>query len=223
VLLLIDLDNTLVDRAAAFASWARSFAGEHSGQGSDEAIADWIIRADRNGYTPRPQLAGAISERLGLPGSQAAIDALVDRLVYEHVELVEPYPGIRDQLARLVDDGHRFVIVSNGPTRQQSLKLRRTGVDHAAAGVVISEQFGVKKPDLRIFAEGLRLGGAAGSDAWMVGDDVTADMVGGRAAGLRTAWVEHGRPWPEPWQPTVRAPDVTAALQAIVRLDDAAG
>jgi len=223
VLLLIDLDNTLIDRAASFAAWARSFAREHEdGAGGDETAA-WIVAADRNGYTPRPELAGAIARRLGLEASGPAIEALVDRIVFEHVELVEPYPGVPERLARLVDDGHRFVIVTNGPTRQQSLKLERTGVGRLAAGIVISEQFGVKKPDVSIFGEGLRLGGLPAAGAWMIGDDVAADMAGGRAAGLQTAWIGHGRPWPEAWLPTVSAPGLLEALDSIDQIEASRG
>ena len=32
----------------------------------------------------------------------------------------------------------------------------------------------------------------------MVGDSADTDIAGGRAAGLRTAWLHHGREWERP-------------------------
>ena len=107
------------------------------------------------------------------------------------------------------------MIVTNGPVEQQSRKLRRTGVAEHAAAVIISEGFGVKKPDRGIFEEALRLGGGSPSTTWMVGDDVTADVAGARALGLRTAWIDHGRAWPHPWRPTVQAATAADALDLV--------
>jgi FMN phosphatase YigB (HAD superfamily) len=65
-LLLIDLDNTLVDRAGAFDRWAREFmsarevasAGEvASARGGGAADAEWLVAADRDGLESRERLA----------------------------------------------------------------------------------------------------------------------------------------------------------------------
>ncbi|WP_433498493.1 HAD hydrolase-like protein [Sphaerimonospora sp. CA-214678] len=48
----------------------------------------------------------------------------------------------------------------------------------------------------------------------MIGDNRTADMPGGRAAGLRTIWIDRGT-WPAS---TIRPITVTDVLQAIETL-----
>jgi putative hydrolase of the HAD superfamily len=45
-LLLVDLDNTLIDRAGAFARWARQFVSARHGAAVD---VQWLIDADRDG------------------------------------------------------------------------------------------------------------------------------------------------------------------------------
>lgn len=50
MLLLVDLDNTLVDRTSAFACWATNFVRSLGRPDSDAA---WLITADRDGYEPR--------------------------------------------------------------------------------------------------------------------------------------------------------------------------
>ncbi len=64
-LLLVDLDNTLIDRAGAVDRWAQEFAAAHGG---DPVDAAWLVSADRDGLESRERLAGMIAERFGLDG-----------------------------------------------------------------------------------------------------------------------------------------------------------
>ncbi|QJU53863.1 HAD-IA family hydrolase [Herbiconiux sp. KACC 21604] len=209
MLLLLDLDNTLLDRAGAFALWAERFAAEFAL--GDGAVA-WIVAADRNGHTPRPELAAAIVSHWQLELEPAA---LVERLVYEHVDTIAVYDGVAERLHRLADSGVVLVIVTNGPVEQQSRKIRRTGIDERMLGTVISEAVGVKKPERGIFDAAFELAGGAHPETWMVGDDVVNDMHGGRALGLRTGWVSHGAAWTESWRPTVAAETPAEVLDLI--------
>jgi HAD superfamily hydrolase (TIGR01549 family) len=194
----LDLDNTLVDRDGAFASWVEGAVLTWGGDASD---ARWLLDADRSGYTPRRELAQMIQERLTPPSST---DTIVDQLLYEHVALIACYPGVVDELERLTRAGVALVVITNGESGQQRMKLRRTGLDRVVMHSVISGELGAKKPDRRIF-DAARAAVPDDGFAWMVGDHVTADIAGARAAGCSTAWVSHGRPWPETWTPDLVA------------------
>jgi putative hydrolase of the HAD superfamily len=92
-------------------------------------------------------------------------------------------------------------------------------VDRVVPGWTISEGAGVRKPDRRIFevaaaAAGVPLGPAA----WMVGDSAQADVGGGVAAGLRTAWVTLNRDWPADltFRPDVTGATGAAALRTVI-------
>jgi HAD superfamily hydrolase (TIGR01549 family) len=209
---LLDLDNTLVDRDAAFSRWADDAISSWGGDVSD---ATWLVEADAHGYTPRAQLAAMIIERYDLPAAQ--IDDLVTRLLYEHVDYIECYPGVLVQLAELAHIGEPLVIVTNGDSRQQRMKLERTGLTRIVTGSAISAELGFKKPDPRIFSAALEIAESDGF-AWMVGDHIEADIVGGRAAGLATAWVTHGRTWTERWEPTLMERSTAEALASISTL-----
>ena len=50
-LLLVDLDNTLIDRAGAVGRWAREFA---SARGGSEADAEWLAAGAGQGGCPVP-------------------------------------------------------------------------------------------------------------------------------------------------------------------------
>jgi putative hydrolase of the HAD superfamily len=66
VLLLIDLDNTLIDRAAAFKGWAESRFWQPFGQ----SAVSWVVAADRDGYEPRESLSRQIADRFGVDAGE---------------------------------------------------------------------------------------------------------------------------------------------------------
>lgn len=203
--MLVDLDGTLVDRATAFAAWAGPFVRQVGG--SDDDVR-WLLDLDADGYAPRVDVARALQERFGLAGG---VPHLVDRLLFEHVEAVAPYPGVVDGVRALRGEGAVVVVVTNGTVAQQERKLRVSGLLAEVDDVVVSEAVGVKKPDGAVFAAALegavRCGGTG--RAWMLGDHPVADVAGGRASGLSTGWVSHGRPWPGG-----PAPDLSASTTA---------
>ncbi|MGK2865809.1 MAG: HAD family hydrolase [Mycobacterium sp.] len=212
---LLDLDNTLVDRDGGFLRWARDAVPSWGG---DTADVDWLVDADASGYTPRAQLAQVILGRLNPPVCSSA--DLIDRLLYDHIEYVECYPGVAAQLDELVALEIPLVIVTNGDSQQQRMKLRHTGLDRVISGVVISGELGFKKPDSRIFEKAVGVIAVADEVVWMVGDHVEADIAGARAVGYSTAWVSHGRAWSQPWRPTLtagRTADVLALLNGEIR------
>ena len=87
----------------------------------------------------------------------------------------------------------------------QRAKLELLGIDRLVDFVLVSEEFGVAKPDPEIFREALRLAGVRPEEAIFVGDSVEFDMAGAQAAGIPTVWVNrHQRPWTEPGPPPTR-------------------
>lgn len=207
--ILLDLDNTLVDRDAAFAHWVEDAV---AGWGGDPSDVQWLVHADAHGYTPRADLATMILGRI--TSCTEGVDDLVDRLLYEHVAHIKCYPGVLPRLGELADMGHSLVIVTNGGSRQQRMKVERAGLGDLVALLAISGELGYKKPDPRIFAAAQDLAGTQAT-TWMVGDHIDADMAGAREAGLNTAWVTHGRQWTEPWLPTLMDRTTAGALGAI--------
>jgi putative hydrolase of the HAD superfamily len=96
-------------------------------------------------------------------------------------------------------------IVTNGPAEVQRAKLELLGIDRLVDFVLVSEEFGVAKPDPKIFREALRLAGVKPVEAIFVGDSVEFDMAGARAADIPTIWVNRDRrPWPELGAPPSR-------------------
>lgn len=115
------------------------------------------------------------------------------------LELAAGYREIRSSLHALLPDA-RFVLeslgrrtklglVTNGPSDLQREKLDVLGLSEAFGAVAVSGELGVAKPDARIFRTALDRLRVSPSEAAMVGDSASADIAGGRAAGLLTVQV----------------------------------
>ena len=201
-LLLVDLDNTLIDRTGAFARWARKFAAAHGGGAAE---VEWLVAADSDGLETRARLAALIAGRSGRDGDGEA-RVLAD-LGAGMVSQIIPDGEVAGALRRARSSGWVPFVVTNGTVAQQERKLRHTGLDQEVAGWVISEGAGVRKPDPEIFRLAAARAGQSLAGAWMIGDSAEADIAGARNAGLPCIWLDRGRQWPL----TGFHPDHTAA------------
>ncbi|GHA51110.1 hypothetical protein GCM10010372_58840 [Streptomyces tauricus] len=221
-LLMLDLDNTLVDRDAAFREAASAFLTDHRLPVDDLA---WLMSVDGSGYTPRDEVARAMAARYGAAVSAASVRDLLDRGAADRVVLAE---AVRAALVAAVDAGWTCVIVTNGRVGQQETKIRRTGLDRIVHGWVISEAVGCKKPAPEIFRaaaavagpsqDGTSLNEAWLHGAWLIGDSPHADIGGASALdGVRSVWVSAGRPWTDTTcRPTHITADTASALTYVV-------
>jgi len=94
-----------------------------------------------------------------------------------------------------------LVSVSNG-----NADIERIGLAHLFRHSIASRDCGVAKPDPAIFHAACARLGLPPERVLHVGDDPLLDVVGARAAGLRTAWINRsGASWAHPDQ----RPDLT--------------
>ncbi|MGI5162240.1 HAD family hydrolase [Microbispora sp. CA-102843] len=113
--------------------------------------------------------------------------------------------------------GWRVAIVTNGTADNQLGKIRQTGLAEVVDAYALSGLEGIRKPDVGLFEiAAKRCGVALAEGGWMIGDNLTADIAGGRAAGLRTIWIDRGI-WPGVDHEADHA--VTDVLQAIEILE----
>jgi FMN phosphatase YigB (HAD superfamily) len=187
---LFDLDNTLLDRTAPFARWARMFAAEH---GLGAAAVRTLVAEDRDGFRPRDEFAAAVSKRFG-------VDLAYDDYLGVYLDGFAGDDSVFAGLDGLRAAGWLTGVVTNGFTTTQNSKIDRTGLRRHVDFVCVSQTVGVWKPEPGIFEIALReLGVDPSHDRsghWMVGDALHADIAGGVAAGIPTIWLHRGRELP---------------------------
>jgi putative hydrolase of the HAD superfamily len=212
-LLLLDLDNTLIDRAAAFRRWAVSFAAAHGE--SQPAAAAWLIEGDRDGFKPRERFAAEIQERFGLTRRQE--DDVLAELRAGLVENITLDPALPDALDRARAAGWDRIVVTNGTVVQQERKLRHTGLVNHVDGWVISEGAGIRKPDPGIFRLAAERAGCPLDGAWMIGDSPELDIQGARNVGISSVWLRRDRTWAiTDFKPTLTKDTCAAAIDAVI-------
>ncbi|GGL19081.1 hypothetical protein Sme01_36180 [Sphaerisporangium melleum] len=186
-LALFDLDNTLVDLDEAFRTWVGEFTEEH-GLGS-EAV-DFMVTLDRGGIPHRELFFAKVRERFTLPDG---VEELWDRYRRRMPGLVRCRPQVLDGLVQLRASGWRVAVVTNGTADNQRGKIQRTRLVEAIDAYVLSGVEGIRKPDVALFEiAAKRCGMTLTGGGWMIGDSLIADIAGGRAAGLRTIWIDRG-------------------------------
>jgi putative hydrolase of the HAD superfamily len=210
-LLLLGLDDTLLDRAAAFRGWAIDFLRQI---GAPEFDLEWLLSVDADGMASHWDVAEALRERYGLripviDLMEAVRDGVLERLY------LDPMVACALQIAG--NAGWTPLIVTNGDARLQELKVRATGLYRYVAGWVISEAVGVRKPNPRIFAIAAERARMRLAGSWVVGDSPEADIGGAAAVGLHSVWIHRGRVWYERrYAPTRTADGPIAALAAVM-------
>ncbi|MZD08211.1 HAD-IA family hydrolase [Streptomyces sp. SID5785] len=210
-LLMLDLDNTLVDRDAAFHAAVAEFLAGH---GLPPTDLSWVAALDAGGYARREEVAAGMTQRYGRSIPISAIRTLLDTGAADRVELAD---STRTALEAARADGWSCVIVTNGRTAQQEAKIRRTGLDRLVRTWVISEAVGHKKPAPEIFRAAASTVGLPLRGSWVIGDSPHADIGGADALGLRSVWVSADRPWTEAaYRPTHIAANVDSALACVI-------
>ena len=109
-------------------------------------------------------------------------------------------------------------MITNGPTETQHAKIDLLGIRAHFDFIIVSEEFGVPKPEAAIFEEALRLGRAEPDRSVFIGDSPEHDIAGAHNAGIRSVWMNRsGRRWAGPIQePDFSVDSLTAVMQLLL-------
>ena len=194
----LDLDDTLwpiwptIERAElALAAWLAQRA-----PGAAALFADKEARLAVRAHVlqSRPELGHDLSAirresiRIALHRSQedTRLAEPAFEVFFAERMRVDLYEDVLPALAAL---SARFplIAVSNG-----NAHVARVGLGQFFAHSLSASDFGVAKPDARIFHAAACRVGVAPADVLHVGDDAALDVLGALAAGMQTVWVNRG-------------------------------
>jgi putative hydrolase of the HAD superfamily len=203
---LLDLDDTLiVDDALTEQAWraaCRKFAPK-IGSINDEDLCK-VIRLTANHYWENPEQhrSGRLNlyqsrreivrqslSSLGFKSNELA-DGLADTYSSEKERAITLVPGALETLQSLKKDGVRLALLTNGSPETQRRKIERFGLAPYFDYILIEGEFGVGKPDQRVFSAALGKLSVSPSQACMVGDDLPRDIASAMRAGIFSFWVD---------------------------------
>ncbi|MCU1459574.1 MAG: HAD-superfamily hydrolase, subfamily variant 3 [Actinomycetia bacterium] len=176
---LFDVDGTLVDTNYLHTlAWSRAFA----------EVGEWAPMK-------------AIHRHIGMGGDQLVPDVLGhdcpeahearERHYRELMGEAKVFPGARELLRRLHDDGLTVVLASSAPGSELEAMMDLLDAGDAIDATTSSSDADRSKPAPDIFQAAMRAGNVDRERALVVGDSVW-DVQAARAAGLACVGVESG-------------------------------
>ena len=197
--ILFDVDDTLFDRNGAqlmaLDVITREFRDLFAGI-DRQAMVDAFLESDRlttlafYGGIPtienvRVRRAQVFLDLLGLDGAHA--DAIAALYVETYPRMDAPVDGAV-ALVEALAPRFQLGVVSNSLPDVQYQKLETLGIGHFFDCIVLSEEFGIRKPAPAIFWHATGLLGREPEECLYVGDSYAADVVGAKRAGLLACW-----------------------------------
>lgn len=171
--ILFDLDNTLIDRDAAFNQLLRSsFA--------DPSEISLLAEIDDSGYGNRDSLFLNWKRLTGQAMCMATFGSQLASYVRPNPLLLQSL----GQLAKMTTIG----IITNGGVQTQTAKWLAAGLNTIVPRerLWISEELGIAKPNPAIFRLTCEQLGFRASECLYVGDQIAIDIEGAKAANLKT-------------------------------------
>ena len=182
---LMDIDDTLLD------------FGKCAEQAMRIGFAEWGLPYDDSTYATFTRINDGLwlmIERGELTTQQLFEKRFLD-LLYE---TAIPVDGA-DEICRYLKEKYILCAASNAFHDQQLNRLEMAGLLPYFDHVFVSESLGYRKPE-KAFFDACRafLPDVAADECMMIGDSLTADITGGKNAGMKTIWYNHThRPVPE--------------------------
>lgn len=101
-----------------------------------------------------------------------------------------PFDGVPEALATLRSRGIYIGLGTNMTAEWQIRKIDHLGIADLFDGIVSSEEAGVEKPAKAFFAYCARKAGVALNECLFIGDNLEADVLGARDAGMDALWFQ---------------------------------
>ena len=201
----LDLDNTLLDFDRSEATALGKTLRERGIHPSEEMLRRYHVinmacwKKLETGELTREQVMAVRFERLlaeyHAAGSGREVSERYEALLAKEHHLM---PGARELLETLAPR-YDLYAASNGSAAVQYQRLYDAGVTGYFRDIFISEEVGFDKPDPRFFQRCFdTIPGFSRERAILVGDSLTSDIRGGRAARIRTCWYAPGQMEREP-------------------------
>ena len=195
---LFDIDNTLIDfgESAAIAM-PRLF--EVMGYPYTPEVPQlyhkfnaplWaaLERGEITGQYLRSIRWGCIMKALGIECDSVKMEAEYAEQLARVAILVD---GADELIKYLKEKGYVIAIASNSYQAQQERRTKLAGLDKYIDYYFTSMDMGVEKPSVEFFNRCFeRLGNPSKDEMIMIGDSLTADVAGGKGAGIATIWFD---------------------------------
>ena len=201
--ILFDLDDTLLDHVGASRAAVLAYAASLPDWVHDEdtTLERWFAMEQEHfarylagEFTIQEQRRARLRGFLDLPeANDEVLDKQFERYLEHYEGSWQALPGAPELVLRLLEEGFRVGILTNGASQQQRAKITAIGLGDPRLVVCVTEELPAPKPSPLAFTAACAALGLPPEQVLMVGDNPSADIDGALAAGLHAVHVS-----PEP-------------------------
>ncbi len=188
---IFDIDETLVDRKAAFLKLCDylidKYAKDYPFQMSRDELIKYLVKVDKNGYSPLEDIIPKLDPVWKLPLSPAEF---VQERNSIFGKLTVPYPKTYEVLEALKGK-YILGVITNGFSHVQREKIITVKIESYFEDILVSGDVDYSKPDPRIFALSCRRLGVEPEEAVYVEDHYRNDITGALGAGITPIWINN--------------------------------
>jgi putative hydrolase of the HAD superfamily len=234
--ILLDLDDTIIDLTTATENVWRVIGEQFAPQAGLSASAftaaiahtrawfwddadrhrEWRVKINEaRGEIVRLALQHA---NVDAPQVPIAVSQMGESLLHAGLQ---PFPGAIETLHHFRAQGIPLALLTNGASAPQRRKIDKFNLEPFFDCILIEGEFGVGKPDERVYKHALQQLNVQPHEAWMVGDRLEWEVAAPQRVGLAGIWVDFkrsGLPANSPIQPNHIVQNI-AELQQMVNGD----
>ena len=203
---IFDLDHTLFDRHSTLKSLVPELRKEFSVnvEMSDEKIGEcWCYADDHFVYLGWERIHAYLIEK-GVFVTAPPFEEYCS-FMYKHFQITAvPFPGTIPMLEELRSRGYKTGLITNGFPYLQYAKVDLLGLRPYFDEIIVTGDYGVHKPDRKIFDIMREKLGFSPEEMVYVGDNPINDIDGARGAGWKTIWMKSTLYWEEKIEPADR-------------------
>jgi putative hydrolase of the HAD superfamily len=200
--ILVDFGGTLVEESGidlrAGNEWLLARATKVPSSVTVDAVvtrAAMVARqvaARRDEYQieiPWPTLARLVHDFLGIEFGGSTAD--LELGFWKAAVRTRPMPGARAALDVFRRWNVPVAVLSNTSFNRHVIgyDLARHGLGDALAFIMVSAEYGVRKPNVLLFETAAARLGVPANEVWVVGDRLDTDIAGAKAAGMTAVWL----------------------------------
>lgn len=203
--IIFDLDDTILDTTlSADRLWSRAAVEFAARAGVDVSTFDQQMKVSRVWFwsDPKRNQAGRLNldkaradcvehtlELLNASNHELATE-IADWFTQRRITEMKPFDSAIETLQTLRDAGVRLALISNGKGETQREKVVRFELEPYFDCIILEGEFGVGKPDRRVFDHALQALGTEPGETWMVGDNLHWEVAAPQALGMKGVWVD---------------------------------
>jgi putative hydrolase of the HAD superfamily len=100
---------------------------------------------------------------------------------------LKPYPGVEETIRQL-HERYPLAVISDGQSAYARAELNAVGLTRYFSPIIVSGDYGYRKPDSRLFANAMAAMNVQASEAVYVGNDMYRDVYGARKVGMKSVF-----------------------------------